>query len=146
MLPAFGVAKKNAYFARTKAEFRQINTALELYASTNSGSYPPDANRSIPPGVEAYLGGSQWPSAPWPGSVYDWDAWAPADLSYEPKQQVYQISVRFCPVNQPTECRFPDEPWAQNFDYYSAVYYCVSGPCRAHSSEPVDHPGYCVNC
>ncbi|HVV15360.1 MAG TPA: type II secretion system protein [Candidatus Paceibacterota bacterium] len=146
LLPAFGNAKKAAYLARSKAEFKQISTALELYANAHEGSYPPDANRGLPSGLEAYLSGGNWPNAPWPGSVYDWDVWGPADLSYEPKNQIYQISVRFCPADQALPCQFPNEPWAQNFDYYSAVYYCVSGPCRAHSSQPADHAGYCVNC
>lgn len=145
LLPAFSSAKKSAYLARAKGEFKQVGVALELYTNAN-GSYPPDANRDLPPGLEAYLGGSNWPKAPWPGSVYDWDAWAPADIAFDPKQQIYQISVRFCPLGEPTQCQFPDEPWAQDFDYYSAVYYCLSGPCRAHSSQPISHPGYCVNC
>ncbi|HWB34232.1 MAG TPA: type II secretion system protein [Candidatus Paceibacterota bacterium] len=145
LFPFFGKAKESAYLARSKVEMRSLDTALEMYANDH-GNYPPDANRGLPPGLEAYLSGNNWPNAPWPGSVYDWDAWAPSDLSYPPYAQVYQISIRFCPANAPDQCQFPDEPWAQNFDYYSAVYYCVSGPCRAHSSEPVDHPGYCLNC
>jgi len=145
ILPVFKTSTNRAYYTRAIAEFRSVSTALELYANS-FGNYPPDANRSIPPGLEAYLSGSNWPNAPWPGTVYDWDAWGSNDLTYEPKQQVYQISIRFCPLNEPTQCRFPTEEWANNFDYYSAVYYCVSGPCRAHSSQPVNHPGRCVNC
>ena len=146
MLPAFSSAREAAYLSRTKEEMHSMSVALELYANDH-GNYPPDADRNVPPGLEPYLSASgSWPNAPWPGSVYDWDAWAPDDLAYAPQQQVYQISIRFCPVNQPTQCRFPNESWAKNFDYYSAVYYCISGPCRAHSSQPVDHAGYCVNC
>ncbi len=145
MLPVFNSAKQSAYLARNKAEFKQLSVALELYANGHGG-YPPDANRDIPPGLEAYLSGSHWPLAPWPGSFYDWDAWGPSDLSYDPKGQVYQISVRFCPADQPSQCKFPNESWARNFDYYSAVYYCISGPCRSHNTQPVDHAGYCVNC
>ena len=145
ILPSFISARNAAYQARAKAELRQVATALELYANDHGG-YPPDANRDLPPGLEAYLAGDNWPKAPWPGSVYDWDSWSPSDLTYDPKQQVYQISIRFCPLNQPNACTFPDEPWAQNFDYYSAAYYCVSGPCRAHSTLPIDHPAYCINC
>ncbi len=146
LLPFFGSAQKAAYSARAKTEFKSIAAALELYANSIGGQYPPDANRSIPPGVEAYLASGDWPAAPWPGSVYDWDAWAPGDLSYGPQNQVYQISVRFCPLDQPSACKFPEEEWAEDFDYYSSVYYCISGPCRAHSSKPIDHPGYCINC
>jgi len=147
ILPAFSAARKSAYEARARTEFRSFASSVELYANNNAGTYPPDADRSIPPGLEDYLSTSgDWPNGPWPGSVYDWDAWTPAALSYAPQQQVYQISIRFCPTGQPTMCKFPDEPWAAGFDYHSAVYYCLSGPCRAHSSKPQNHPGYCVNC
>jgi prepilin-type N-terminal cleavage/methylation domain-containing protein len=146
IFPSIIAARNAAYYARTKAEAKQLLTALELYTNAHGGTYPPDADRNIPPGLQSYLAGSHWPQAPWPGSVYDWDAWAPADLAYEPKQQVYQLSIRFCPVSQPSLCQFPNESWAQNFDYYSSVYLCVSGPCRAHSSQPITHPGYCLNC
>jgi prepilin-type N-terminal cleavage/methylation domain-containing protein len=146
LLPSLSAARNAAYFARTKVEMKTMGTALESYANDHGGAYPPDANRNVPPGIEEYVTGKNWPAAPWPGSIYDWDAWSPADLSYEPKQQVYQLSVRFCPANLPELCKFPKDAWAQNFDYYSAVYFCVSGPCRSHSSQPVNHPGLCVNC
>lgn len=146
IIPAVSSARNSAYLSRTKEEMHSMAVALELYANVN-GTYPPDADRNIPPGLEPYLSThGNWPQAPWPGSIYDWDHWMPTDLAYDPKQEVYQISIRFCPLNQPTQCRFPNESWAQNFDYYSAVYYCVSGPCRSHSSKPVSHPGYCLNC
>jgi prepilin-type N-terminal cleavage/methylation domain-containing protein len=143
---AIGSAKKKAYTSRAKEEFHTISTALELYLNDNGGNYPPDVSRSLPPGLEKYLGPGTWPAAPWPGSVYDWDNWAPTDLTYAPQSRVYQISIRFCPEGQPTQCKFPDEPWATSFDYYSSVYFCLSGPCRAHSSQPVNHPAYCINC
>ncbi len=146
ILPAILSARNAAYYARSKAELKQVANALEMYANDHAGSYPPDPNRDTPAGLETYLPSKNWPRAPWPGSVYDWDAWAPSDLSYDPKQQVYQISIRFCPTNAPDQCQFPQEAWAQNFDYYSSVYLCISGPCRAHSSQPVDHPGLCLNC
>ncbi len=143
--PALLGARQAAYTARAKAELRQIAIALELYQSAY-GAYPPDADRNLPPGLEEFLGGGNWPQAPWPGSVYDWDNWAPAQLAHAPQQQTRQISIRFCPINQPTNCRFPNEPWAAGFDYYSAAYYCVDGACRAHSSQPTTHPAYCANC
>jgi type II secretion system protein G len=145
IFPALGGAKQKAYLARTKVEFRSIATALEFYATDNN-RYPGDVDRGLPSGLEKYLSPGAWPAAPWPGSTYDWDSWAPSDLVYPPQAQVYQISVRFCPVGQPTQCSFPNEPWAKDFDYYSSVYYCVSGPCRAHASQPADHPAYCINC
>jgi len=146
VLTSLNSAKEQARIVKTKEEFLSIFEALELYSSSNNGIYPPDADRGLPSGIEKYLSGGNWPNAPWPGSVFDWDNWAPSDLSYPPYSQVYQISVRFCPEGQPDQCQFPNESWAQNFDYYSSVYYCISGPCRAHASQPVDHPAYCINC
>lgn len=145
IFPSYAAARNAAYLSRTKAEFKTMANALELYANDHGG-YPPDVTRNIPPGLENYVSGKSWPNAPWPGSIYDWDAWAPADLAHEPKEQVYQVSIRFCPAGVPELCKFPAEPWAKNFDYYSSVYYCVSGPCRAHSGEPTSHPAYCINC
>lgn len=145
IFPSLQAAKNKAYLARYKEEVHSLAVAMELYANDHGG-YPPDADRDLPPGLQTYLSSGNWPKAPWPNSVYDWDAWAPSDLAYPPFAQVYQISVRFCPLNDPAHCIFPTESWAQNFDYYSAVYYCVSGPCRAHSSQPVNHAGYCINC
>lgn len=143
IFPLVGSARKAAYTARSKAELRAIAMAVERYAIDNNG-YPVDANRDLPPGLEAYLSGNNWPKAPWPGSVYDWDNWPPGALNYPPNVQTYQISIRFCTA--PGNCVFPDEPWAANFDYYSAAYYCVSGSCRAHSTQPTTHPSYCMNC
>jgi len=136
-------SRSEAAFARAKLEFRSIATAIELYTEDTNGVMPADVERNLPPGLEAYLSTRSWPSGPWPGSFYDWDNWN--DI-YHPGQRIYQISIRFCPVNQPSQCRFPDEPWAVNFDDYSAVYYCIEGFCRPHKEKPADHPGYCVNC
>ncbi len=144
ILPSLTAASEKARLARAKEELQQLAVALELYVDDHNGAYPPDVNRGIPPGLQAYLPAGNWPNAPWPGSVYDWDNWAPSNLAYPPQQQVYQISIRFC--TSPSTCSFPDESWAANFDYYSSAYYCVSGPCRAHSAEPMDHPAYCMNC
>lgn len=143
VLPYMLNARKAAYLARAKAELRHVAVGLERYA-IDIGGYPADVNRGLPNGIETYLGGGSWPRAPWPGSVYDWDNWAPAQLDYPPTTQTYQISIRFC--TSPSTCNFPDEEWAEDFDYYSSVYYCISGSCRAHADMPLDHPGYCVNC
>jgi len=138
--------REDTYLNRAKAEFVSIFQALELYHE-DIGVYPADTDRDIPPGLEVYLQPGLWPDAAWPGSVFDWDNWSSGDLAYSPKEQVYQISVRFCPIGGPlSACRFPQEPWAESFDVQSAVYFCVQGPCRSHASEPVSHPGYCVNC
>jgi len=134
-------AREAAYFAGAKEEMSSIHNSVELYLSDH-GEYPPDTLRSIPPGLKEYLVGDVWTTAKWPGSVFDWDNWSDPNTG----EKIYQISIRFCPIGQPTECRFPNQVWAENFDISSSVYYCIYGPCRAHISEPIDHPGYCVNC
>ncbi len=135
--------KESAYYGRALSEFKAIAGAMELYASDRNG-YPADVNRGMPPGLETYLNQKDWPSAPWPGSVYDWDNW---DDPNNPGKKIYQISIRFCPSGGTlSQCNFPKESWAANFGVNSAVYYCVTGGCQAHSSEAHNYPGYCVNC
>lgn len=134
--------REEVYFAKAKKELMSIRESLEFYANDNGGSYPLDANRDIPPGLESYLAPGIWPDAAWPGSVFDWDNWNDPVTG----EKIYQISIRFCPVGQPTQCNFPKQSWADNFDINSAVYYCLSGACRSHLSQPVSHPGYCINC
>lgn len=139
-------AKNKAYLMRTQVEFKSMAEALEFYRDDH-GDYPPDADRNIPSGLEVYLAGEEeenWPEAPWPGSVYDWDNWDDPDNYGE---KIYQISVRFCPIGGTIdECSFPNEDWAEGFDVNSSAYYCISGACRAHINEPIDYPGYCMNC
>ena len=137
---------ERVYYVKAKKEFKTMVEALELYHLDNNDTYPADANRNIPPGLEDYINVGDWPDAPWPGSVYDWDNWASNALAYDPKVQTYQISIRFCPIGQPQNCKFPEEDWADDFDINSAIYYCISGSCRSHSSKPINHPGYCINC
>lgn len=145
VFPSLMEARKKAYVSRARAELREIALALELYQD-RYGGLPPDANRGLPPGLQEFLSPGTWPAAPWPGSVYDWDHWSPSELAHNPKAQTAQISIRFCPLNEPNNCSFPNEPWAASFDYYSAAYYCVTGVCRAHSSQPTTHPAHCLNC
>jgi prepilin-type N-terminal cleavage/methylation domain-containing protein len=139
-------AKDRAYYMKAQVEYKSMAEALEFYKDDN-GDYPPDANRNIPPGIEVYLSGERegnWPNAPWPGSVYDWDNWDDPDNYGE---KIYQISIRFCPMGGPIEsCSFPNEDWAEGFLVNSSAYYCISGNCRSHRSESVDYPGYCINC
>lgn len=135
-------AQNRTFFSRTNAEFRAMRVALGQYLLDN-GEYPDDVSRDIPPGLEPYLTPSdadRWPDAPYPGSVYDWDAYESDGVD------TYQISVRFCDIGQPDTCNFPDEPWAADFDVNSSLYYCLEGNCKAHPARPADHPGYCVNC
>lgn len=132
---------EKATFSRAKAELSQIAKAANQYIVDRQGDLPPDVDRGIPPGIQDYLGPGIWPSAPWEGSVYDWDVF--------PDKQIgpnYQISIRFCPLGQPSQCKFPKEPWARNFDYYSSVYLCIRGQCKAHPDRPQNQPGYCLNC
>jgi len=130
-----------ARLSRAKAELSQIAKATLQLVIEQNGTWPPDVDRDIPPGIQQFLGPGTWPNAPWPGSVYDWDAFTGSD-----GKPVSQISIRFCPLGQPTQCAFPREPWAESFDYYSSVYYCMQGICRAHPGQSDNHPGYCVNC
>lgn len=134
-------ARDNAYLARAQKEFVSVRDSLQMYLA-DYGEFPADADRDIPPGLEQYLAPGIWPDAAWPGSVFDWDNWTDPNTG----EQIYQISIRFCPIGQPDECRFPNQDWAENFDASSSVYYCISGPCRAHIDKPVNHPGHCVNC
>lgn len=134
-------ARNEAYLTEAKVEFTQIVGAMNQYLNEYS-FYPPDVNRGLPNGIEQYLNPGRWPQAPWPGSEYDWDNW----LDPITGEEIYQISIRFCLIGQPSTCRFPDEPWAANFDIHSALYYCILGPCRSHLSKPINHPGYCINC
>lgn len=142
VLSSMGRAREAAYVAKAKKELYSIRESLEFYATDHGGTYPADANRDIPPGLEQYLAPGIWPEAAWPGSVFDWDNWNDPVSG----EKIYQISIRFCPIGQPSQCKFPNETWAQNFDINSAVYYCLQGVCRSHLSQPVNHPGYCVNC
>jgi len=131
-------ARNATYLARAELEFKSLSTAIQFYTEDN-GDYPADVNRGLPPGLEVYLAGDHWPNAPWPGSVYDWDNWTDPDSGLP----ILQISIRFCDGGV---CHIPDEPWATDFDNNSAVYYCIEGACRSHINEPIDHPGYCINC
>lgn len=132
--------RERAYMAGAKHEFHSISQALELYVY-EYGDYPTDTVRAMPPGLEKYLGGT-WPSVIWPDSVFDWDNWTATS-----GEKIYQISIRFCPQGGSlSQCHFPSEPWASGFGVDSSVYYCVSGPCRAHINQPLNYPGYCVNC
>jgi prepilin-type N-terminal cleavage/methylation domain-containing protein len=141
-LPYYGKQKEKTYLKRADIELKTFDYALKMYAFEHSGVYPADVTRDLPAGLENYLNvAPNWPDAPWPNSVYDWDNWTIDG------QKVYQISIRFCPVNGPlSACHFPDEPWAENFNVNSAYYYCISGSCRAHQYEAANYPGYCANC
>lgn len=143
VLGNLGSARDKAFEVRGKKELRTLHEALQMYITDNGGRTPVDVSRGLPPGLEDYLPSGDWPSAPWPGSVYDWDVWT--DPQGGP--QIQQISIRFCPAGGGTStCQFPRESWAQNFGVNSAAYYCIQGTCRSHIAESVNYPGYCMNC
>lgn len=144
-VPQLFAARERAYMGRAMAEFNTMRTAVALYKEDNDGEYPPDSNRNLPQGLEDYIGPnnqiSRWPIAPWPGSVYDYDA-----FEDENGEWYYQISIRYCAIGQPETCKFPRAEWARDFDMSSSVYFCLEGACQAHPHAPANHPGYCVNC
>lgn len=142
--------KERAYYTRAYSELGNFANALQLYL-VKYNEYPPDAYRNIPPGIEEFLrdaqGHADWPNAPWPGSVYDYDYWNPD--WYGPNPTV-QISIRYCPLFDTATCKknFPKQPWVDHstWDWMSSVYWCISGSCRAHRNAPLNHPGHCINC
>ncbi|MDQ5893024.1 MAG: hypothetical protein QG640_34 [Patescibacteria group bacterium] len=143
VLGSTSTARDKAYEARGKKELLTIYEALQLYMTDRGGRMPADVSRGLPPGLEDYLPSGDWPTAPWPGSVYDWDVWddpsSPTDIA--------QISVRFCPAGGAlSTCQFPNEDWAEGFGVNSAYYYCIQGACRSHIAEPVSYPGKCASC
>jgi prepilin-type N-terminal cleavage/methylation domain-containing protein len=138
-------ARQKAKLARVSAELSSIATAVTQYYQDNNYTYPPDADRDVPPGLERYLASGTWPKSAWPHGVYDWDNWVhPGPDPEKIGKPIYQISYRLCGVTDPEEyCR--DSVLFPQFTRYSAIYYCVAGPCVPHISAPTD-PGYCVNC
>ena len=136
-------ARDKAFEARGKKELLTIYEALQLYMTDRGGRMPADVSRGLPPGLEDYLPSGEWPNAPWPGSVYDWDVWDDPSSATD----IAQISVRFCPAGGAlATCQFPNEPWAANFGVNSAFYYCIQGTCRSHIAEPISYPGKCASC
>lgn len=136
--------RQRTYLTRATSELHTLANALTLYASKYN-DYPPDVERNIPSDIMEFLQtngqNDVWPNAPWPGSVYDYDRWD--DLG------VIQMSIRFCAAGDETACdkNFPKQSFvSEAWDSESAVYFCIKGPCRASQSQPVSHPGYCLNC
>jgi len=141
---AYNSITKRSYVARASSELTAISRGVQLYKVYNK-QYPDDVDRNIPVAVFEFTdspAASYWPTAPWPGSVYDYDKFVGSDGN-----EVVQVSVRFCPISGPlSACKFPKEPWAANFDLQSSAYWCIKGKCRAHPTAPDNHPGYCLNC
>ncbi len=138
----FTNAKKKSYFSSAKYEMNTILKAAEYYNFYN-GDYPADVNRDVPAELQQYISKNtntgDWPNAPWPNSVYDYDRFV-----YDGVDTV-QISVRFCPIGgQLSDCSFPDEAWAANFRVNSSAYYCLKGNCKSHPTYGPDYEGYCI--
>lgn len=132
-------SRANAKLSRVSSELTSISTAVTQYAEDNNYQYPPDTSRGVPPGLEPYLQGGAWPESAWPNGVFDWDNWIAAN-----GQQIYQITYRLCDVGDPV-ATCSDPVLFPNFTRNSGIYYCISGPCIPHQSEPTA-PAYCVNC
>lgn len=140
-------ARERSYLTRANADLLTVANATKLYVNKHN-EYPPDVSRNIPAEIKEFISSniptSQWPSAPWPGSNFDYDAW---DVDGDGTDETIQISIRFCPLGGDlSTCTFPKEPWVTGFNTNSAYYYCLKGYCRAHEAAPYTNPGYCVNC
>lgn len=130
--------RERARLAKSQMDLNAMRNAVELYASRHG--YPEDEDRGVPTGMEGFLETGEWPKPAWDHALYDWDNW---EIDGE---RVLQMSIRFCDWETRHNCSYPDFDWADDFDFWSAVYLCIDGPCRSHQSQPIDHPGYCVNC
>jgi len=136
-------ARANSKLARVSSELVILSQAMTTYAQDNNYQYPPDASRGLPSGLENYLSKSQYPASVWPYGVYDWDNW----IHPVNGQQIYQMSYRLCTLNDasidPKRCA--DPILFPTFNQYSAIFYCVQGPCIPHVDD-ITAPAYCVNC
>jgi prepilin-type N-terminal cleavage/methylation domain-containing protein len=142
------------YYTRSVSELNTMANGMTLYASKYN-DYPPDVDRSVPAEIKEFLQGqygSDWPDAPFPGSVYDYDNWPPDSNG---PQHTYQISIRFCDIGQTAICKANANKYLKDYvsssildawDAQSSMYYCIKGSCRSHQNQPMNHPGYCVNC
>lgn len=148
-------SKSRTYYTRTLAETNAMNGALNLYVAKYN-DYPADVTRGLPAGIKEFLqsqqGSDAWPNAPYPGSVYDYENWPP---DANGPLQTYQISVRMCNAGDDATCNANAKKWLSDYvpaatlahwDSYSSMYYCIKGSCRSHQSQPMDYPGFCINC
>lgn len=147
--------KESTYYTRATAELNAMANAMKLYVGRYN-DYPPDVARDVPGEIKEFVQGQEgvdeWPKAPWPGSVYDYDNWPP---DANGPQHTYQISIRFCDQGDDATCQANAQKYLKDYveqevidewDAESAVYYCLGGSCRSHQNKPLDHPGHCVNC
>lgn len=147
--------RERTYYSRSLSELNTMGNALSLYVAKYN-DYPPDVSRDVPAGMKEFIqsqaGNNAWPDAPYPGSVYDYDNWAP---DANGPQHTYQISIRLCNAGDNATCKaraqkyfseYVDATTLNNWDSDSSVYYCIKGSCRSHQNRPMTHPGYCINC
>ena len=135
-----------ARFAKAKAELRNLASAIEMYYG-DAGSYPPNASPGqVPTGFETkYINSDIWNDGPWPGSVYSWD-YRPETI-IPPREEIAQISIRFCGVDNASACRFPRTDWASGLENQGVLFYCMKGRCRSRLNSAVPaNGGYCLNC
>lgn len=143
VIVAYNGVTNRGYVSRSQSELASIARAVQIFQTVNS-RYPYDVSRGVPAEITPYLNGSSsnWPKAPWPGSVYDYDTFTGSD-----GKEVVQMSIRFCAEGGDlSTCNFPKESWAAGFGVNSSAYWCITGKCRAHPSEADTYPGYCLNC
>jgi len=133
-------AKDKALLIKAKDGFSTISKALFMYVQKNG--MPEELVNGKPPGIDEFFGARRWPDGPWSGSFYLIDYWTDPDTG----DDIIQLSLRFCYPDEPNTCTFPRPDWAEDFDEYSSIYYCLTGSCRAHIDKPISHPGLCVNC
>lgn len=152
--------RERTYFTRANSELNTMGNALTLYVSKYN-DYPADVTRSIPTGIIEFIQtngiNNVWPDAPWPGSVYDydrWDTWTYQNPN-DPPAPIIQISIRMCDAGDDATCNANANKYLKgtvsdsilaNWDSNSSVFFCIKGSCRSHQSQPLDHPGYCINC
>ncbi len=147
--------RSRTYYTRAISELNTLGNAMTLYVAKYN-DYPPDVVRDIPAGMKEFIQSdgfnNSWPDAPWPGTVYDYDNWPPDGNG---PQHTYQISIRFCNAGDTATCKAVAQKYLSGYvssatlsswDANSSVYYCIKGSCRSHQGQPMNHPGYCVNC
>lgn len=146
--------RERTYYTRSISELNTMANGVKLYVAKYN-EYPADVVRDVPSSIKEFLQGQyidEWPDAPYPGSVYDYDNWPPDANGPE---HTYQISIRMCDVGDSATCqanakkylsKYVDASVLDNWDSYSSMYYCIKGSCRSHQNKPISHPGYCINC
>lgn len=153
---SYGVPKyrERTYYTRSISELNTMGNAMTLYIAKYN-DYPADVTRGLPSGLKEFVQGQysdDWPDAPFPGSVYDYDNWPP---DANGPNHTYQISIRFCDAGQDAICQANAKKYLKGYvtdtvlnawDSNSSMYLCLKGSCRSHQNSPLNHPGYCVNC